>query len=263
LSRNEFAELLASVLGWAPTPEMVDSWETAVTPPGDVLLAASLAVQSAPLGTPTPHGTPATLGTPGVPGSYASDVVTHLVGRRFAEVEAIFSTRSEFSTQLPPQAIFGSAKEIRACGLSLNLLCQQYSDEHLRSLIEGGTLVRCLFLDPDGESIKDREREEGYPPGQLSALTTLNLEILRHRVRHRLSDAGQERLEIATYDEPLRFNIILVDGDLAVVQPYLHADRGIDSPTFVIRGQAPASATGLYAMFDETFTWLWGRSERT
>ena len=40
---------------------------------------------------------------------------------------------------------------------------------------------------------------------------------------------------LATYDEPVRFNIVLIDSRLCVAQPYLPTDRGVDSPTFLIR----------------------------
>jgi Domain of unknown function (DUF5919) len=89
------------------------------------------------------------------------------------------------------QRLFADATKIDAAGLSLNLLCQQYADQDLRALIEGGTNVRCLFLPPYGTSIASREREEGYPAGHLSALTEMNRQILLQRVRERLTeDAG-------------------------------------------------------------------------
>ena len=242
MSPKEFCEMLTSVLGWAPTPEMIDSWETSVTPPGDVLLAVSLATNS------TPHG---------AQDRSEFDVVERLVGNRFADVEAVFSSRSAFSMQMPPHAIFDNAKRIRACGLSMNLICQQYPDDRFRLLIEGGTSVQCLFLAPNGTAIKAREKEEGYPVGQLSALTALNIEILQQRVKGRLDEADQSRVGIATYDETIRFNIILIDDDLAIVQPYLHSGRGLESPTLLIRRQS--ASKGLYPMFEETFTWLWER----
>ena len=37
------------------------------------------------------------------------------------------------------------------------------------------------------------------------------------------------------YDETIRFNIILVDDQTCVAQPYLPHGRGIDSPTLLIR----------------------------
>jgi Domain of unknown function (DUF5919) len=158
---------------------------------------------------------------------------------------------------VPPHALFDGASDIRAAGLSLNVLCQQYADEQLRNLIENGATVRCLFLDPAGEAIKAREREEGYSAGYLSALNELNIQILLQRVRERLPSAVRERVAVATYDETIRFNITIVDGKLAIVQPYLYAARGVEAPTFVLRRQGEGS--GLFSTFEYTFTWLWER----
>lgn len=242
LTHTEFAEVLGSVLGWDPTAEMIESWEASVVPPGDVVMAAGLAAHSAP------HGA----------GDRESDLVAQLLGGRFADLDAIYATRSEFVSRVPPHALFDGASDIRAAGLSLNILCQQYATDRLRDLIEAGTTVRCLVLDPAGEAIKHREREEGYNHGHLSSLTELNVQVLTQRVRRRLSDAAQERLSIATYDETIRFNIIIVDETMAVVQPYLHAARGLEAPTFVLRRQQ--GAAGLFPTFEQTFAWLWERS---
>jgi hypothetical protein len=122
-----------------------------------------------------------------------------------------------------------------------NLICQQHSDQRLRQLIADGLNLRCLFLDPAGAAIKAREHEEGYPPGQLSALTSLNIEILQQRVRDRLSPSTQGRLEIAKYDETIRFNIILIGDQTCIMQPYLSGTRGVDSPTFHIQRRWPTA----------------------
>lgn len=245
LTPSEFAEVLRPVLGWTPTPEMIESWETTIVPPGDVVLGAGLAAQSAPR-----EATDRT----------EFDLVAQLLGRRFADVDAIYSTRSEFTSRIPPHALFDGATDIRAAGLSLNILCQQYADEGLRSLIENGASVQCLFLDPAGEAIKAREREEGYGAGHLSSLNHLNIQILVQRVRERLSETARDRLFIATYDETIRFNITIVDGALAIVQPYLHAARGVEAPTLLVRRRDAVS--GLFPVFEQTFSWLWERSVR-
>ena len=243
LTPAEFAEVLGPVLGWTPSGEMIESWEDSIVPPGDVLLAVGLASQA----------------TPREQGDLADfDVIAQLMGHRFCDVEAIYATRSEFTSRMPPHTLFDDATEIRAAGLSLNLLCQQYADDSLRRLIEGGGSARCLFLDPNGEAIKSREREEGYRLGHLAALTDLNIQILLQRVRQRLTAEDRPRLVVATYDETIRFNIVLIDDTTAVVQPYLHAARGVEAPTFVLRRRSTIS--GLFATFEQTFAWLWERS---
>jgi Domain of unknown function (DUF5919) len=242
LTTAEFADVLAPLLGWAPSAEMIESWETSVVPPGDVVLAAGLAAQAAPRELSDWADT---------------GVLDQLVGRRFADVEAVYATRSEFTSRVPPHTLFDGASEIRAAGLSLNLINQQYASDSLASVIRAGGSVQCLFLDPSGEAIQDREREEGFQPGRLSSLTELNMQTLIDRVRDQLPTADRDRLAIATYDQVIRYNITLIDGTFGVVQPYLHAARGVEAPTIVLRRRG---TTGLYPVFEKTFNWLWERS---
>ena len=181
-----------------------------------------------------------------------------LIGGRLQDVIAVYATRSEFISNMPAHRLFDQARSIRACGLSLNLLCQQYSEHSLRRLAEGGTSIQCLFLDPDGVAIRQREEEENYSPGTLSELTRINIRSLQDRVLNLLPEEARSRLEIATYDETIRFNIILVDDEIGIVQPYLPALRGIDSPTFVLRRKWENQ--GLYPMFEAIVSALWTRA---
>ncbi|MEU9738478.1 DUF5919 domain-containing protein [Micromonospora chersina] len=227
LTPDEFAQLLASALGWRPNGEAVLRWESSETPPGDVILALNMLDPQA--------------------AAQPSDALAGLT--------AVYPSRSQLSAHLPPDQLLDGAQDIRAVGLSLNMLCQGYADRHWQALLANGARVRCLFLDPAGSAIQAREVEEGFPPGQLSALTKLNMETLL-RVRDRLPADLQDSMNLATYDETLRFNIILVD-DLCVAQPYLTDSRGIDSPAFVIgRDQ---SGTGLYPVFEQVFESQWQR----
>ena len=167
-----------------------------------------------------------------------------------ADVTAVFSSRSEFASRMEPQVLFAGASQIRAAGLSLNIICQQMPDQELRRLLAGGTRLSCLFLDPEGEAMRCREREEAYPPGHLAGLTSLNIQIVA-RLRDQLPAPDRERVRLAVYDETIRFNIILVNDHTCVAQPYLPHARGIDSPTLLIRrGDAPG---GLYPVFEQVY----------
>lgn len=243
LSPDEFAEILEPLLGWPVTAAAVEAWETTSVPPGDVLVAAGLVT----------HENPAT-----VPDSYAGDLVGQIIGDRFSDVTAIYATRSEFVSSVPPTVLFDDAQDVRAAGLSLNVICQQYSEPKLRDQIEAGATYRCTFLDPAGDAIRAREIEEGYPPGHLSALTELNIQTLVKRVRDKLSSDARDRLEIRTYDEVIRFNVLLIDAQTCIIQPYLPEARGVDSPTLVASRRWPTA--GLYPIFDQIFAALWDRS---
>lgn len=175
-----------------------------------------------------------------------------------ADVTAVFSSRAAFSSAYPASTLFDSAKEINAAGLSLNVICQSYPDHQLKRLLETGTRIRCLFLDPKGTAIRAREAEEGYTDGTLTTLTALNISMLT-RLRSRLDQETAQRLELHVYDETIRFNILIVDRGLCVVQPYLPQARGVDSPTLVITDNT--AADGLFPVFDQVFTSIWERSK--
>lgn len=242
LPSNEFAALLTTMLGWPVGAEQVEAWETSAVPPGDVLVAAELLVRQA-----SPAFTD------------RADALTQIVGDRFADLVGVYASRSEFHAKFPPAELLDTAQDIRAAGLSLNLLCQTYSEARLRDIIEAGAHVTCLFLKPYGRFIAQREDEEGYPEGRLSALTAMNLTIMEERVSGRLSPEAAQRLRIGVYDEPIRFNILLVDSQLCVAQPYLPEVRGVDSPTLLIRKRRAIG--GLYATFDQIYSSLWERRE--
>ncbi|MBM7783563.1 DUF5919 domain-containing protein [Tenggerimyces flavus] len=244
LTHAEFAELLTPLLGWEPSAHAVESWETGTTPPGDVLVAASLATHTSAPGERTD----------------AMDIVSQLMGDRFADLSAIYMTRSDFASEVSLTELLDNADTIDAVGISLNLLCQQYPDRNLRAVLERGATLRCLFLDPASEAVKTYEDEEGYIPGQISALTELNIQAIVKRVRDRMPIEAQARLQVATYNETSRFNLLIVDHQVCVMQPYFPHTRGIDSPTFMINRQTLPG--GLFPIFEQVFETLWERGTR-
>jgi hypothetical protein len=174
-----------------------------------------------------------------------------------ADVTAIFANRTDFMAGVSPADLFDGATQIRAAGLSLNMLCQQFADQRLRRLVEDGAHIAALFLDPRGEVIQAREAEEGITPGHLSALTSLNIDLLL-RVRDAVPAELRDNLTVGVYDEPIRFNLTFVDEVVCVAQPYLPATRGVDSPTLLIR-RRPGPG-GLYEVFDRVFQGLSDRA---
>ncbi|TLW93163.1 hypothetical protein FFT09_06990 [Saccharomonospora piscinae] len=180
------------------------------------------------------------------------------IERGIADVTAVFPSRPAFTHELPPHKLFDNAERISMVGLSLNLLCQSYPDKSLLNLLETGTVVECLFLDPNGHHIREREREEGHPEGVLSTLTALNIQTL-HRLHGKLSPDAQLNLRIRTYDEVVRFNITVIDDATCVVQPYLPDARGVESPTIVAEKQT--GTPGLFETFTQVFEAQWARGE--
>jgi hypothetical protein len=173
---------------------------------------------------------------------------------RHADVTHVFATRGEFTSQIPLHKLLDNARRIDASGLSLNLLCQQYSTTSLRRLLDRGCVLRCLFLAPHSPAMVAREQEESYRHGDLSSLTQLNIDILM-ALRRSLATDVQPQLEIATYDQTMRFNLLLIDQRIGVVQPYLPVLRGLDSPTLVLRHRS--AGPSILPKFTEVFQALW------
>jgi hypothetical protein len=177
---------------------------------------------------------------------------------RLADLTAVYPTRTEFLHNVTPRTLFDGAQEIYMAGLSLNMFCQQYSDRSILDAIEQGTVIKALFLDPNGTYTAAREREEGLPDGHLSTLTRLNIEAIR-RVGSKVSGGAAGSLGIRVYDEPLRFNITIIDQRKCIVQSYLPDARGVESPTMVI--EKNETMPGLYTTFAQVFDSMWDRAQ--
>lgn len=175
---------------------------------------------------------------------------------RHADLTAVYLSRSEFLHANPPHQLFGAASDIAMSGVSLNLFCQHYPDTEISRLLQTGTTIRCLFLDPTGRHSADREAEEGHTPSILSTLTTLNIRTLQ-RIQERLPEEARPNLQLRTYNEPVRFNLTMIDTTTCIVAPYLPNARGVESPTLLInkRDDTP----GLFAIFTTVFDHLWNR----
>ena len=170
----------------------------------------------------------------------------------------VFVSRVEVIRAYPPAEILADAAHVRVMGLSLNQIVQSVSDRQLRTAVGRGTDLQCLFLEPYGRYISDRESEEGHIAGTLSQLTATNIDTLKRSRRHLPADTAH-RLQLRTYNAPLRFNIIIIDESLAIVQFYLPAARGTESPALVLR--PTATPPDLFSEFTTVFNDAWATAK--
>jgi lambda repressor-like predicted transcriptional regulator len=62
-------------------------------------------------------------------------VTGRLTSSELSGVERVYTTRSDFLSDMPPEGLFGGASSIASAGLSSNLLCQHYADRRLERLL--------------------------------------------------------------------------------------------------------------------------------
>lgn len=165
-----------------------------------------------------------------------------------------FVSRAELTRAYPPAEILAEATRVQVMGLSLNQVVQSVSDRQLRAALDGGLELQCLFLQPYSRYISDREAEEAHAAGVLSQLTATNIDTLKRAHRHLPAEMAH-RLQLRTYDAPLRFHIMVVDDTLALVQLYLPTARGTESPALVLR--PTTTPPDLFTEFATVFTDAW------
>lgn len=170
----------------------------------------------------------------------------------------VFLSRAELIGSYPPAEILAEATRLRVMGLSLNQVVQSVSDRQLRAAVGRGTELQCLFLEPYSRYTSDREAEEGHAAGILSQLTVTNIDTLKRARRHLPADAAP-RLVVRTYDAPVRFNIMIIDDSVAIVQFYLPAARGTESPALVLR--PTATPPDLFSEFTTVFDDAWATAK--
>jgi hypothetical protein len=169
-----------------------------------------------------------------------------------------FVSRAEAIRPYPAAEILAEASRMRVMGLSLNQIAQSLSDRQIRAAINRGTDLQYLFLEPYSRYITDRESEERHTPGTLSQLTTSNIDTLKRSRRH-LPTQKAHHLQLRTYSAPLRFNMMIIDESLAIVQFYLPEARGTESPALVL--QPTATPPDLFSEFTAVFDNTWATAK--
>jgi hypothetical protein len=133
-------------------------------------------------------------------------------------------------------ALFAERRALLDIGLSLSSISMNLGTGRLgKKLEEDGVDISLYFLDPNGKFVYQRELEEGYHNGELSALTKTSISAVRRAIN---GTTNAHKCTIRVYDCPLRYNIYIFDDNVAVLQFYGASARGVDSPCFIVKKTA-------------------------
>lgn len=244
LTHDEFAELLAPLLGWTPTGEVVESWETGVVPPGDVVLAAGMAGQD------TSHNILA------VALNSDAERVLSLLSSAIGDLDRIagspdvvraYAMRGLIARPEWNNMIRGAKRNLWLYGMAeLGYALDDEVPAITSTASEEGCDVRILLLNPEYEGMPDIDVHEGSPPGTLAT-----------RIRSSLARFAQMRekcgphMQIRLYNAPPTVSIVRGD-DRMLVTPYLRYFIGSNSPTFELRNTPEGNMFERYARHFET-----------
>lgn len=184
--------------------------------------------------------------------AYEHGFLEALFEDRFGDVVSMYPSRSKFESEISYSDLITSSTTVDALGLSLNSLVLGYGSSAIeKKLFSSDSRFRLLFLDPNGQYIRHREAEEGYADQELVHLTRTNISISK-----KISEKGYEdKLRIMVYDLPIRYNIYIFNEEIAVIQFYGIARRGVDAPCVVVRKKA--TGVGMFEFARQNFDAIW------
>jgi hypothetical protein len=224
MTQQEFAEVLRPLLGWAPSAEIVDGWETSAVPPGDVLLAVGMASQESTHDVLT------------VALSADAERVVDLLGAVVGDLNRVmgapdvvraYGTRGMIARPEWNGIIDGSQEHIWLYGMAeLGYALDDAVPGILQRAAQQSCEIRVLLLDPRYSGTTDIDLDEGNPPGTL----TPRIRAAHARFRQMVTLCG-DRMQIRVYNAPPTVSIVRGDRRM-LVTPYLRFFVGSNSPTF-------------------------------
>jgi len=203
---------------------LVESWETQATPPGDVILAASLASQETPRGILT---VPLSAGAEKV-----IDVLSSLTGEaeRIAgspDVVRAHAMRGLIARTAWNDFVRDATQDLWLYGMAeMGYAIDDETPSVLHAAAEKGCNIRILLLDPQYAGMPDIDVDEGNPSG-----------TLRPRIRAALArflamrNGYEQQVQIRIYNAPPTVSIVRADEHM-LVTPYMRFFAGSNSPTF-------------------------------
>lgn len=247
---QEFAGTLTPLLGWAPSAQLIEGWETSVVPPGDVVLAVGLASQGAS------HDVLTVALNSGA--SRVVDMLSTMMGDLdrilgAPDVVRAYAMRGLINRPEWNGIIRGAQKHIWLYGMA------EYGyalDDEVPGILEeaatNGCDIRVLLLDPEYAGTVDIDADEGNPAGTLSP--RIRAAINRFR---QMAVRCNAQMHIRIYNAPPTVSIVRAD-DRMLVTPYLRFFVGSNSPTFELKDMPDGKMFGRYTRhFDN----VWNLSE--
>lgn len=167
------------------------------------------------------------------------------------EIKKVFPKRSSMAQSINLPQLIASSKNIRCLGISNSEVTTKIDPSALRFSLEHGGKIEILFLDPDGQFTKIREKEEGHRPNRIRNITENNIWSALD-FKETLPDTLKDNYTLYKYDILPRINVIILD-EIAILQYYANNIYGLNNPCFIVEKQ---EYSPLYKFCVENFEFI-------
>jgi hypothetical protein len=248
LDLEAYAEHLGAVLGWSPGVDLLESWETTVVPPGDVLLAAAMSLQDVP---------GEVLTFPLSPGAERTADLLAAIGPAIgqtldADVVGSYATRGEVGRTQWNDVITGAAEHLWLYGMAEAGYARDDAVPGIvGKAVEAGCDVRVLLLDPEYERMLEIDEDERSPAGTLGS----RIHVALHQFELMRDEIGPG-VQIRVYNAHPSVSVVRGD-DRMLVTPYVRYFTGGNSPTFELQG---GSTGRMFERYGRHFENTWARA---
>jgi hypothetical protein len=139
-------------------------------------------------------------------------------------------------TQIIFDALAAATDTIDVVGVANEMVTIDVDEGFFTEFFDRGGRMRVLFIDPEGDAVKQREIQEKWPPGHLSIKAAANI------ARLKLYSNAESKLQVRLYDHIPTVNMLLIDRRWALVHHYGWAAHGTETPTIEIDDRVNESA---------------------
>ncbi len=175
-----------------------------------------------------------------------------ILGHQFSGVQ-VFGTRDDMTYQ----KLF--EKELRRCAAIdiIGIGNSQITEKEMSPLLLEAVGVRrvslrVLFLDPEGDCVKMRDKDEGYKRGWIAEQVRQHcrhFERLREEIGKKYPHSKQ-LIKYAYHDSYPTTNAIFFDGKAMFIQPYFYSIRGRANPIVYFHAQHSKIVASLAMEFE-------------
>lgn len=174
----------------------------------------------------------------------------------------LFNNRDDDNYNKLFKKLLSTAKSVDIAGIANSQFTErEWPLEFKESITKNHTIVRFLFLNPNGSKIQLREVEEGLSPGILTAQVKTHIGHLEKKISALSKELPKiyQLVNYKFYDRYPSHNIVIIDEKHVFFQPYFFSTIGRENSIYYIGKSNVNEAKKIAAEFNR----IWNEADST